>query len=308
MIEDERHVADVDTQIAVLSRQAKALRAEVRAAEKEVLEAARGHVSALRAYKQATATALSSQSQLNDLQEEDMKTLKEQRDAATLQQKQSGERYRSALANIAKLNGHQTVLKVEIARLRLQLKEADLQRREEDEKASRAQDTINNMQAQLDKEDADLNQARLQLADAHLGEAGAGTAGTMTSGAALGVHSLATAAIDEAEPAREHAAERWRARGEDAERGGLGPMGETEGEGDEDEEEGGPAARDGHSFRSKGHMQESLDQQRRDDERLSEEEERAHRRARMEEAKLKAAQQQVAQQLSKITNLEGSMQ
>ena len=305
MIEDERHVADVDTQIAVLSRQAKALRAEVRAAEKEVLEAARGHVSALRAYKQATATALSSQSQLNDLQEEDMKTLKEQRDAATLQQKQSGERYRSALANIAKLNGHQTVLKVEIARLRLQLKEADLQRREEDEKASRAQDTINNMQAQLDKEDADLNQARLQLADAHLGEAGAGT---MTSGAALGVHSLATAAIDEAEPARVHAAERWRARGEDAERGGLGPMGETEGEGDEDEEEGGPAARDGHSFRSKGHMQESLDQQRRDDERLSQEEERAHRRARMEEAKLKAAQQQVAQQLSKITNLEGSMQ
>ena len=305
MIEDERHVADVDTQIAVLSRQAKALRAEVRAAEKEVLEAARGHVSALRAYKQATATALSSQSQLNDLQEEDMKTLKEQRDAATLQQKQSGERYRSALANIAKLNGHQTVLKVEIARLRLQLKEADLQRREEDEKASRAQDTINKMQAQLDKEDADLNQARLQLADAHLGEAGAGT---MTSGAALGVHSLATAAIDEAEPAREHAAERWRARGEDAERGGWGPMGETEGEGDEDEEEGGPAARDGHSFRSKGHMQESLDQQRRDDERLSQEEERAHRRARMEEAKLKAAQQQVAQQLSKITNLEGSMQ
>ena len=305
MIEDERHVADVDTQIAVLSRQAKALRAEVRAAEKEVLEAARGHVSALRAYKQATATALSSQSQLNDLQEEDMKTLKEQRDAATLQQKQSGERYRSALANIAKLNGHQTVLKVEIARLRLQLKEADLQRREEDEKASRAQDTINKMQAQLDKEDADLNQARLQLADAHLGEAGEGT---MTIGAALGVHSLATAAIDEAEPAREHAAERWRARGEDADRGGLGPIEETEGEGDEDEEEGVPAARDGHSFRSKGHMQESLDQQRRDDERLSEEEKRAHRRARMEEAKLKAAQQQVAQQLSKITNLEGSMQ
>ena len=41
-----------------------------------------------------------------------------------------------------------------------QLKEAQMQRQEARDKASREQDTINSMQAQLDKEDADLNEAR----------------------------------------------------------------------------------------------------------------------------------------------------
>jgi len=277
LIDEKKSVADVDTQIAVLTYQATALRGEVRAAEKEVLGAARNHVNALKSYKEATAKALSSQTQLNSLRQDDMKTLREQRQAAKSAQADSSQRYDKALAKIAKLDGHQTVLKVQIARLRLQLKEAEMQRREARDKASREQDTINNMQAQLDKEDADLNEARLSMADTHLGASDSGATSIASQGR---VHALAAAALDAAEPARRHS-RRGAARGR---------------------------AADDASDSGNSRMRETLDQQRRDDERLSEEEAHAHRRARSEEAKLRAAQEQVANQLAKVTNLEGSMQ
>lgn len=92
MVDDKKRVADVDTQIAVLTDQAKALRGEVRAAEKEVLQAAHEHVTALKAYKEATAKALSSQTQLNALREEDMKVLREQRSKAKAAQTESSQR------------------------------------------------------------------------------------------------------------------------------------------------------------------------------------------------------------------------
>jgi hypothetical protein len=78
-------------------------------------------VSSLKAYKAVTAKALSSQTQLNTLREEDMKTLREQREKARASQEEASQRYDKALAKIAKLDGHQTVLKVQIARLRLQV-------------------------------------------------------------------------------------------------------------------------------------------------------------------------------------------
>lgn len=121
VIDDKNSVASVDNQIAVLADQAKALRGEVRAAEKEVLQAAHEHVAALRSYKEATAKALASQTQLNSLRQEDMKTLREQREAAKTKQADSSRKYKKALAKIANLDGHQTVLKVQIARLRLQV-------------------------------------------------------------------------------------------------------------------------------------------------------------------------------------------
>ena len=160
-----------------------------------------------------------------------------------------------------------------------------MQRREARDKASREQDTINNMQAQLDKEDGDLNEARLRLADTHLQT---DSASGIASGSQDRVHALAAAALDAAEPARRHAGH---AAASAAAMGGGASA-----------DESGSSAYDGYS-----HMRESLDQQRRDDARLAREEAAAHRRARAEEAKLKAAQQQVASQLSKITNLEGSM-
>ena len=165
LIAEKKSVADADAQLAVLADQAKALRAEVQAAEKEVLQAAHAHVAALRAYKMDTAKALSSQTQLNSLRQQDMKTLRDQRTAVATKMKDSSQRcvpaalrspapcprasapclapahhraalgcraltscrvgvvgrYKDALAKIAKLDGHQTVLKVEIARLRLQV-------------------------------------------------------------------------------------------------------------------------------------------------------------------------------------------
>jgi len=279
---DKRRVADVDTQIAVLTDQAKALRGEVRAAEKEVLQAAHEHVAALKSYKEATAKALASQTQLNALRQEDMKVLRDQRHKAKAAQAQSSQRYNQALSKIAKLDGHQTVLKVQIARIRLQLKEAEMQRRQAEDKASHEQDTINSMQAQLDKEDADLNEARLSMADSHLDTmAGAGAAQGDSSQER--VHAMAAEALDEAEPSRRRPAARSRVA--------------HEGAADSDAK-----------YASDSRMRESLDQQRRDDARLADEEAAAHRRARSEEAKLKAAQEQVAAQLKKVTNLEGSMQ
>jgi len=93
LIDEKKGVADVDTQLAVLTDQATALRSEVRAAEKEVLQAAHNHVTALKSYKEATAKALSSQTQLNSLRQEDMKTLREQRQAAKSAQAQSSQRF-----------------------------------------------------------------------------------------------------------------------------------------------------------------------------------------------------------------------
>jgi hypothetical protein len=281
LIDKKKEVANADLQLAVLTDQAKALRAEVRAAETQVLQASREHISALKAYKTDTAEALSAQTQLNTLRQQDEKTLQDQRAAASTKLKESSQRYQDALAKISKLDGHQTVLKVEVARLRLQLKEAEMQRREARDKASHAQDTINNMQAQLDKEDADLNEARLRIADSHLQYDKSGVSDDARPDR---VHALAAAALDAAEPARilagRHVAAR---RGEDeADDSNEGDYGSS-------------------------HMRESLDQQRRDDARLAQREAAAHRRARAEEARLKAAQQQVEAQLSKITNVEASM-
>ena len=59
--------------------------------------------------------------QLNTLRQQDEKTLQDQRAAASTKLKESSQRYQDALAKIAKLDGHQTVLKVEVARLRLQV-------------------------------------------------------------------------------------------------------------------------------------------------------------------------------------------
>jgi hypothetical protein len=59
--------------------------------------------------------------QLNTLRQQDEKTLQDQRAAASTKLKESSQRYQDALAKISKLDGHQTVLKVEVARLRLQV-------------------------------------------------------------------------------------------------------------------------------------------------------------------------------------------
>ena len=55
------------------------------------------------------------------------------------------------------------------------------------------------MQAQLDKEDADLNEARLRIADSHLQDDKAGASDDARPDR---VHALAAAALDAAEPAR----------------------------------------------------------------------------------------------------------
>ena len=55
------------------------------------------------------------------------------------------------------------------------------------------------MQAQLDKEDADLNEARLRIADSHLQDDKAGASDDARPDR---VHGLAAAALDAAEPAR----------------------------------------------------------------------------------------------------------
>jgi hypothetical protein len=157
-----------------------------------------------------------------------------------------------------------------------------MQRRQAEDKSSREQDTINSMQAQLDKEDADLNEARLSLADSHL-DTTADAGAAQVAGSQERVHAMAAEALDEAEPSRRRAAASSHVA-DDA------------------------AADSDAPYASGSRMRESLDQQRRDDARLADEEAAAHRRARAEEAKLKAAQEQVAQQLKKVTNLEGSMQ
>jgi hypothetical protein len=168
---------------------------------------------------------------------------------------------------------------VALTRVAGQLKEEEMQRREAEDKASHQQDTINSMQAQLDKEDADLNEARLSLADSHLSSS-ARADPAQAAGDVEHLHALAAEALNEAEPAR-------RPR----------PGGASKGGSSEPDSE-----------YSESRMRDSLDEQRRDDARLAEEEADAHRRAHAEEAKLKAAQEQVASQLRKVTNLEGSMQ
>lgn len=168
----------------------------------------------------------------------------------------------------------------------LQLKEAEMQRREAEDKASHQQDTINSMQAELDKEDADLNEARLSLADSHLGSSARATP-SQAAGGQDRIHALAAEALNEAEP--------WSVRR---------PAARSSAKGDSTVSSGG----DQSGSRWRTGMRDTLDEQRRDDARLAQEEAQAHRRARAEESKLKAAQEEVARQLSKVTNLEGSMQ
>jgi hypothetical protein len=59
--------------------------------------------------------------QLNSLRKQGEQTLQYQREAASTKLAAASSRYKEALAQIAKLDGHQTVLKVEVARLRLQV-------------------------------------------------------------------------------------------------------------------------------------------------------------------------------------------
>jgi hypothetical protein len=91
------------------------------------------------------------------------------------------------------------------------------------------------MQAQLDKEDADLNEARLRIADSHLQYDKSGVSDDARPDR---VHALAAAALDAAEPARSlagrHVAARrgmygwgwgWGWRGVEGWRGGGGGEG-----------------------------------------------------------------------------------
>ena len=152
------------------------------------------------------------------------------------------------------------------------------------------------MQAQLDKEDADLNEARLRIADSHLQDDKAGASDDARPDR---VHALAAAALDAAEPARSlpgrHVAARQGMCGCGC-GGGVGVYvcvcvfmcvcvcvcvrvclcvcvcvcrGGNEVDGSD---EGGDDSED-----SSSHMRESLDQQRRDDARLAQREAAAHR-------------------------------
>ena len=163
---------NVARQILVLDKEAKALRAEIGAAEKEVLAAAKEHLLAARKYKSATLKSISAQSKIETMREDEVRKLRSELASTKQSKEDAGQRYTRALQKIAKLNGHQTIMKVQIARLKLQLKEEEMRAQDYKAKNSKDQEVINNMQAQLDREDADLNEAKLKIADSSLGLAG----------------------------------------------------------------------------------------------------------------------------------------
>lgn len=273
--EAKGRVGSVAEQISALSRAAAALKLELKQSEKAVVEAAKAHVEASDKYKTATATSLAAQTQVEGLRASEVKELRGRlRDAGASRDKASGA-YKKALEKVAELNGRQTVLQVHVARLQLQLKEAEMKRDDEKRKAEQEQQTINNMQAEVDREDGDLNEARLRLADSAI------------AGGPLPL------------PADQHSpypsgpaplARRGRASG-GVQLHAAAAQAEA------------AAAAAG----SPSNVDLALDRQRRADEELREEEEAARRRSRAEEAKLRAAQADVAAELSKVTNIEGGM-
>ncbi|EKX48912.1 hypothetical protein GUITHDRAFT_105538 [Guillardia theta CCMP2712] len=196
---------DVARQILVLDKEAKALRAEIGAAEKEVLAAAKEHLLAARKYKSATLKSISAQSKIEAMREDEVRKLRSELASTKQSKEDAGQRYTRALQKIAKLNGHQTIMKVQIARLKLQLKEEEMRAHDYKAKNSKDQEVINNMQAQLDREDADLNEAKLKIADSSLGLAGGRGASRRSSrGREDDYHSRAQATIEAAKRAGSH--------------------------------------------------------------------------------------------------------
>jgi len=169
VVDDVRGETDVAHELFALSERAVVLRKEVHAAQDTVVDAAKAHLRAAQAYRDATEASVRAQTQADTLRQHEVADLRDKLEAARTAKDDAATKYTGAVAKVSKLTGHQTVLQVQVARLRLQLKEANMQRDDERSKAQREQETINSMQAELDKEDSDLNEARLHLADQHMG-------------------------------------------------------------------------------------------------------------------------------------------
>mmetsp|Transcript_40306 Transcript_40306/g.95376 ORF Transcript_40306/g.95376 Transcript_40306/m.95376 type:complete len:575 (-) Transcript_40306:194-1918(-) len=159
----------VAKEIFALSERSGIIRKEVHAAQAFVVDAAKAHLRAAQAYKDATQASVRAQTSADHLRQHEVKELEKKLADARDAKEEASTKYTGALESVSKLSGHQTVLQVQVARLRLQLKEAKMQRDDSKSKAGREQETINTMQAELDKEDSDLNEARLRLADQHMG-------------------------------------------------------------------------------------------------------------------------------------------
>jgi len=208
------------SQISLAEREAQVLRKELVAAQTAVVAAAKAHVEASKSFRAAQAGRREAEDRADALEGRVRGDLQEQLKAAVDAGEASKRVFKKAKEKVESLEGKQTLLKMRVARLRLQLKEASMRGAEAKEGEKREREQRSELQTQLDKEDGELNAERLRLADAKI--AGGGGDGEREGGgererrgrrhATRGVHDEAARAEEEADGGSNDVLERERER------------------------------------------------------------------------------------------------
>lgn len=208
------------SQIVLAKNEAGLLRKELVAAQKAVVVAAKQHVAASQRYKGAQLAMREAEDNADDLEGKVRGNLQQQLKAAEDAGEEARRRFKEAKDKVEALDGRQTLLKMQVARLKLQLKESDIKGDSARAEARRERGDLSEVQTQLDKEDGELNEARLRLADASIGDEGASSTVTALRARSTsrgrhtttGVHAEAAQAEEEAEGGGDDVLERERAR------------------------------------------------------------------------------------------------
>jgi hypothetical protein len=138
-------------QVQLAKQQADTLRKELVAAEKSVVQAAKAHLLATKRYNEAAAARKQAEDKVDNLEEKERERLEDMLKAAEQAKDDASNKYKDATSRVDSLSGKQTLLQMQVARLKLQLKEAQMQRESLKEKSEKQRDQISSLQTHLDE-------------------------------------------------------------------------------------------------------------------------------------------------------------
>ena len=140
------------------------LREELRVAQSQVLAAAKGHVAATQRLEKASAEVLSSSDAVSGMREEEMAKLKRELHDAQHAQLRASSHYERANEKMDSVNGERTMLQVKVEKLKLKLKQAQVERNKAMRAAHVSHTLVHKLERSLEEDGQSLKQARLKLA------------------------------------------------------------------------------------------------------------------------------------------------
>ena len=161
--DNQSHARTLSAEIGQVQKKIDTLHKQLRVAQVEVLEAAWAHVAATKRLETASADALSSETKVNDMRADEAQKLQQELHDARHSQLPASSKYERANERMEGVNGERTMLQVRVARLKLKLKEAQLQRDKALRAAHVSHTLVHQMEHSMQEETQALKVARVKL-------------------------------------------------------------------------------------------------------------------------------------------------